>query len=51
MVRLISKNKGIKDYQNMLKEKLLSTFDKLKHIKKKLLRNGLNRKNAESFVK
>ena len=27
----------------MSKEKLLSTLDKLKHIKKKLLKNGLNK--------
>ena len=33
-LRLIAKNIGIKDYQNMSKEKLLSTLDKLKHIKK-----------------
>ena len=42
-VRLIAKNKGIKDYQNMSKEKLLSTLDKIKRIKNKLLKNGLNK--------
>ena len=34
-LRLIAKKKGIKDYQIMSKEKLLSTLDKLKRIKKK----------------
>ena len=42
-LRLIAKNKGIRDYQNMSKEKLLSTLDKLKRINKKLLRNGLKK--------
>ena len=33
-LRLKAENKGINDYQNMSKEKLLSTLNKLKRIKK-----------------
>ena len=42
-LRLTAKNKGIKDYQNISKRKLLSTLYKLKHISKILSKNGLNK--------
>ena len=42
-LRLIAKNKGIRDYQNMSKEKLLSTLDKLKRITRNLSKNGLKK--------
>ena len=37
------KDNGIKDYKNMSKEKLLSTYDTIKRITKNLSRNGLNK--------
>ena len=37
------KDNGTKDYKNMSKEKLLSTYDKLKRITENLSRNGLNK--------
>ena len=40
-VRLIARNKGIKNYQNMSREKLLSSLDKSERITEKLLQNGL----------
>ena len=40
---LIAKNKGIKDYQNMSKEKLSSTLDKLKCITENLSKNRLKK--------
>ena len=43
-LRLIAKNKGIKDYQNMMsKEKLLSILDKSERITENLSKNGLNK--------
>ena len=42
-LRLIAKKNGIKDYQNMSKEKLISTLDKLKRITRNLLKNGLKK--------
>ena len=42
-LRLIAKNKGIRDYQNMSREKLLSTLDKLEHITENLSKYGLNK--------
>ena len=35
-VKLIAKNRGINNYLNMSKEKLLSTLDKLDHITENL---------------
>ena len=40
-LRLIARNRDIKNYQNMSKEKLLSTFDKLERVTKNLSKNGL----------
>ena len=40
-LRLIAKNIGIKNYQNMSKEKLSSTLDKLERITENLSKNGL----------
>ena len=40
-LRLIARNKGIKNYQNMSREKLLCTLDKLERITKNLSKNGL----------
>ena len=40
-LRIIAKNKGIKNYESMSKEKLLSAIDKLKSITENLLENGL----------
>ena len=40
-IKLIAKNRGIKNYQNMSREKLLSTLDKSEHITENLLKNGL----------
>ena len=42
-LRIIAKNKGIKNYQNMSKEKLLSALGKLKSITENLLQNGLEK--------
>ena len=42
-VKLIAKSRGIKNYQSMSKEKLLSTLDKSKCIIKNLSKNGLNK--------
>ena len=39
--RIKSKNKGIKNYESMSKEKLLSAIAKLKSITENLLENGL----------
>ena len=41
--RKIVKNNGTKDYKNMSKEKLLSTYDTINRITKNLSRNGLNK--------
>ena len=40
-LRLIAKNIGIKSYQNISKEKLSSTLDKLERITENLSKNGL----------
>ena len=42
-LRLIAKNRGIKNYQNISKEKLSSTLDKLECITKNLSKNGLKK--------
>ena len=42
-LRLIARNRGIKNYQNMSREKLLSTLDKSEHITENLSKNGLNK--------
>ena len=41
-LKLIAGNRGIKGYQNMSREKLLSTLDESEHILKDLSQNGLN---------
>ena len=41
-VKLIAKNRGIKNYQSMSQEKLLSTLDKSECITENLSKNGLN---------
>ena len=40
-LRLIARNRGIKNYQNMSREKLLSTLDKSERITENLSKNGL----------
>ena len=40
-LRLIAGKRGIKNYQNMSREKLLSTLDELECILKDLAQNGL----------
>ena len=40
-LRLIARNRGIKIYQNMLREKLLSTLDESERIFENLSQNGL----------
>ena len=40
-VKLIAKNRGIKNYQRMSREKLLSTLDKSERITENLSKNGL----------
>ena len=42
-LRLIAGKRGIKNYQNMSREKLLSTLDESEHILKNLSQNGLKR--------
>ena len=42
-LKLIAKNRGINNYQNMSREKLLSTPDKLGHITENLSKYGLNK--------
>ena len=42
-LRIIAKNKGIKNYLNMSREKLLSTLDKLDRITKNLSKYELNK--------
>ena len=41
-LRLIAGKRSIKNYQNMSREKLLSTLDKSEHIFENLSQNGLN---------
>ena len=42
-LRLIARNRGIKNYQNMSREKLLSTVDESERIIENLSQNGLER--------
>ena len=42
-LRLIAKKRGIKNYKNMSREKLLSTFDESEHDFKNISQNGLER--------
>ena len=42
-LRLIARNRGIKNYLNMSREKLLSTLDKSECITENLSKNGLNK--------
>ena len=42
-LRIIAKTKGIKNYESMSKEKLLSVIDNLKSITENLLENGLEK--------
>ena len=42
-VKLIAKNRGIKDYQSMSREKLLSILDKSERITENLSKYGLNK--------
>ena len=42
-LKQIAKNRGIKNYQSMSREKLLSTLDKLERITKNLSKNRLNK--------
>ena len=52
-LKLIAEKRGIKNYKNMSREKLLSTLDESERILKKLSQNGLKwiAKNAKSFTK
>ena len=40
-LKLIARNRGIRNYQNMSREKLLSTLNKLESITENLSKNGL----------
>ena len=42
-LRLITGKRGIKNYRNMSREKLLSTLDESEHLLKDLSKNGLER--------
>ena len=42
-LKIIAKNKGVKNYQNMSKEELTSALDKLKSINENLSRNKLKK--------
>ena len=42
-LRLIARNRGIKNYQSMSREKLLSTLDKSECITENLSKNGLHK--------
>ena len=42
-LKIIAKNKGVKNYQNMSKEELTSALDKLKSINENLSRNELKK--------
>ena len=42
-LRLIAKKRGIKNYKNMSREKLLSTLDESEHNFKNISQNGLER--------
>ena len=51
-LKFIAKNRDIKNYQNMSKEELLSTLDKLEPCYRKFIKKWVsaNCKNAESFT-
>ena len=42
-VKYIARNRGIKNYQNMSREELLSTLDESERVLKNLSQNGLER--------
>ena len=42
-LRLIARKRGIKNYQNMSREKLISTLDESERIFENLSQNGLER--------
>ena len=42
-LRLIARNRGIKNYLNMSREKLLCTLHKSERITENLSKNGLNK--------
>ena len=42
-LRLIARNRGMKNYLNVSREKLLSTLDKSERITENLSKNGLNK--------
>ena len=42
-LKFTAKNRGIKNYQNMSREELLTTLNKLEHITENLSKNGLER--------
>ena len=42
-LRLIAKNRGVNNYLNMSRKKLLSTLDELEHITENLSKYGLNK--------
>ena len=50
-LKLIARNRGIKNYRNMSREKLLSTLDESEHILKDHKWTQANCKNAKSFTK
>ena len=52
-LRLIARNRGIKNYLNMSREKLLSTLDKSERITENLSKNRLNEvvKQKDSLTK
>ena len=41
-LRLIAEKRGIKNYQNLSREKVLSTIDESEHIFENLSQNGLD---------
>ena len=42
-LRLIAKNRGIKNYKNMMREKLLSTLDEIERNLNTVSERGLNK--------
>ena len=49
-LRLVAKNRSIKNYTNMLEEKLLSTLDELQRNFNTLLETGLKQIAKKSFT-
>ena len=49
-LRLVAKNRSIKNYTNMLEEKLLSTLDELQRNFNTLLETGLKPIAKKSFT-